>query len=55
LIDLYRGLGFLSIILFGSSPTPPPLFRQKAEKATQRKIEKERQLDNRKGGRESID
>jgi hypothetical protein len=44
---IYRGLGFLSVICFGSSPIP--LTPSVAQPATHSKNEKERQLADEKG------
>ncbi len=51
--SIYRVLGFLAIVWFGSSPiTSPPFFFQQARPATYRKTEKERQLADGRGGGE---
>jgi hypothetical protein len=52
---VYRGPGFISVIRFGSSPTPfPPIPSPvgKLDRRHTRKTEKERQLADGRGGRE---
>ncbi len=46
---IYKGLGFLVVVWFVTSPTPYPLSRKEARPATHRKPEKETQLDDERG------